>query len=396
MHSKTVHFFLHFLYYYNSLMGMNPFVLDRANGHRLRRNRLKFCWSFAVGCATAVLVLFSFSHILTSVPFPDLMLVRHLVYVEFLIRYCTITSCFYQIFHNQSNLLRCANRFMAIVRRLLYASDSPAAATGTVAPIVVKVLCTDIFLCILFLIDNDAHVEHYLRDYRTLNICVIVMGAQISNLVLLLLLFGAHCYGAINEQLESAITRLVSFEQRASFWGKRNALRQQICCEVSDTIDELYSVHREVTEIVRHLFKILQAPILLTNLNQFVVVLSRVYFIYVSIAQDWSRNSSLHGMINPILCITFEVSQFVLLSVVATIIAKQSRQPGVIMNTFIDAPIDTRTERSIELFNLALLSHDARIQVADMYALDLVFMYSVATTATSYLIVLIQFQLNVY
>ncbi|XP_050086772.1 uncharacterized protein LOC126571916 [Anopheles aquasalis] len=250
--------FLSFLYYFNSILGINPYVFDRHEGLRFRTSTLKRYWSFAIGNLTGILVLFSFYIVLV----------------------------------------------------------------------------------------NMLSTEPTLQYNRAMNICFVLVGAQISNLVLLLLLFVARCYGAINAQLETAIYQLVPFETDCSFWEKRRVLRQQICCDVSDRLDDLLVLHQSLTDLVHQVFQILQMPILLIALNQFVVIVSR------------------------------------------------SRRAGAILNAFINASIDRRTEQSIERFSLALMNTKSKLRVAGLFELDLEFLYSLATTTTSYLIVLIQFQLK--
>uniref|UniRef100_A0A182SCC6 Gustatory receptor n=1 Tax=Anopheles maculatus TaxID=74869 RepID=A0A182SCC6_9DIPT len=212
-----------------------------------------------------------------------------------------------------------------------------------------KLLIVDIGMCTRFVLNYGIyHPEQNVHGYRLVNIYVVMISAQITNLVLLMLLFASHTYSRINDQLDHTIRKMLCFETHASYWSRRSVLQQQICCDASDTIDRLCSLHQELTEIIQAMFSIFQIPLLLINLNQFIVIVSR------------------------------------------------ARIPGIALNAFINAQLDTRAERSIETFGLVVLATDIRIKVAGLYVLDLVFLFSLTTTVYMYLIVLIQFQLNTY
>ncbi|XP_035779419.1 gustatory receptor for bitter taste 66a-like [Anopheles albimanus] len=236
--------------------------------------------------------------------------------------------------------------------------------------------------------------EPSLQYNRAINIFFVLLGAQITNLVLLLLLFAARCYGSINTLLEATIRQLVPFETDCSFWAKRRVIRQQICCDVSDRLDDILALHQDLSELVRRIFRILQTPLLFITLTQFVVILSRIFLIYVTTAQRARHSISISRSINSTFYLTFEVCQCILITSAYATFTIRSRRTGEILNAYINASIDRRTEQSIERFSLALMTTDSRIRVAGLFELDLEFLYSLIATTTSYLIVLIQFQLK--
>uniref|UniRef100_A0A182NQX1 Gustatory receptor n=1 Tax=Anopheles dirus TaxID=7168 RepID=A0A182NQX1_9DIPT len=391
-------FCFHFLYYFHSILGLIPFEVDARNVPQVRRSKRKRRWTIAIACGTSVLVFYSFYTVVTTISlptsaFPDAILIRFLVLVECSIRYCTAIICFYQIIHNEPKLYAGVLRFGAIAQSQ-WCRGSCHRTLRAVQLLTAKVLFADFGLCTLFAInDGINHPESSIQEYR-FNVFVVMITAQIGNIILLVLLFGSGAYSQINKHLKRTICQLLSFDTHCSYWVRRNAIRQQICCDASDTIDRLYALHEELTEIVRTVFTILQLPILLINLNQFIVILSRIYFLYITITQKGVKYISYHRFTNTVLCLCYEVIQCFLLTLGSAIITRTARKPGIILNAFIDAPLDTRTERSIELFGLALLSNDARIKVAGLYALDLMFMFTLATTINMYVIVLVQFQLN--
>uniref|UniRef100_A0A182MCW3 Gustatory receptor n=1 Tax=Anopheles culicifacies TaxID=139723 RepID=A0A182MCW3_9DIPT len=341
-----------FLYYFHSIMGLIPFGIE--DQQRIRRSKSKRRWTLAIGCASTALVCFSFGSMLQGVSvsssaYADFHLIQSLVLVEFFIRYSTIVLCFCQILSNEANLHKYIHRFISIVQSV-WCSRSYIMITRMVFILIAKMLIVDIGLCTLFAINYGTrkHTKTYINGYRVVNIYVVMVGAQITNLILLLLLFGSYAYARINEQLDQTVHRILSFETDRYYWSRRKVLQQQICCDASDTIDRHCSLHQELTEIIHTLFSIFQLPLLLINLNQFIVIVSR------------------------------------------------ARMPGIVLNRFINAPLDIRTERSIETFALAMLGTDFRMKVAGLYVLDLVFLFSLASTINMYLIVLIQFQLSTY
>uniref|UniRef100_A0A182RD94 Gustatory receptor n=1 Tax=Anopheles funestus TaxID=62324 RepID=A0A182RD94_ANOFN len=391
-----------FLYYFHSIVGLIPFGMD--DRRRVRRSKCKQRWSLTIGGATTILVCCSFGSILlgalaSSSRYMDFILIRSLVIVEFFIRYSTVVLCFYQILSNEANLHQYVHRFISIVQSVgCNRSDSMVVVPRMVYILVAKMLIVDIGLCTLFAINYGTrkHSDTYINGYRLVNIYVVMLGAQMTNLILLLLLFGSHTYARINSQLDRTVRRILCFETDGYYWSRRKVLQQQICCDASDTIDRLCSLHQELTDIIQTLFSIFQITVLLINLNQFIVIISRIYFVYITRAQTESDFISYHRLSNSILYTCFEAIQCFLLALGSSVITKEARRAGNILNLFINAPLDIRAERSIETFGVAILGTDFRIKVAGLYVLDLVFLFSLASTISTYLIVLIQFQLSTY
>ncbi|KFB43717.1 hypothetical protein ZHAS_00011450 [Anopheles sinensis] len=294
---------------------------------------------------TALLVFLGFYTILRTVSFPDLNLVRYLVYVELFIRYATIATSFYQILINEKKLYYNANQFILVAHQLSV-DQYQTKSFGKVYLLGFKVFCIDVSLCILFTINNVSHIEESFQKYRTINAYVVLVSAQVTNIVLLVLVLGAHGYSEVIDQLDRTVNQLRCFEFNCSYWRKRKASRQRLCCDASDSIDRLNTLHNAITEVVQSVLEVLQIPILLTNLNQFVVILSR------------------------------------------------ARKPGLVLNAYINAHLDVRTEQSMDIFGLALLTTESKVIIVGMYTMDLLFLYSLAATATTYLLVLVQFQLN--
>ncbi|EAA43252.1 AGAP001170-PA [Anopheles gambiae str. PEST] len=398
-----VRYGLRALYYFHSILGLVPYELNNQNG--LRRSKCKRQWTLTIGCTTVVLVGFSFCTVwlqdtLSFATFVDALLIRSLVLVEFTIRYGTVVLCFYQLLRHEVSLHRYVQRFVVIGKSVIVRcnSRSYASVQRMVYALVAKMLIADVGLCTLFAMNSGIkRHETSAHVYRTVNIYVVMMSSQFTNLLLLMLLFGSYVYGQINKQLDRTVHRLASFETQQSYWSRRRVRVQQICCDASDTIDRLCTLHQELTEIVRAIVSIFQLPVLLMNLNQFIVIVSRIYFVYILSAQVKHRSDymSYHRFFNSILYICFEAVQCFLLALGSSVIAQEARRPGTTMNVFVNAWLDTRTERSIELFTLAVLTTDARIKIGGMYVLNMAFVFSLATTVNMYLIVLVQFQLNI-
>ncbi|XP_050072071.1 uncharacterized protein LOC126559953 [Anopheles maculipalpis] len=389
-----------FLYHFHSIMGLIPFEID--DRHRVRRSKYKRRWSLTIACCTTVLVFYSFSIIALrgsfwSSKYVDFVLIRSLVLVEFFIRFSNASLCFYQILTHEAALYRYIDRFIAIVQRVWCCSRTCSMIHRMVYMLVGKVLLIDIGMCTRFAVNNGIYLpEQNVHGYRLVNIYAVIINAQITNLMLLMLLFASYAYSRINEQLDRTVRKMVCFETHNSYWSRRKVLQQQICCDASDTIDRHCSLHQELSEIVQGMFTIFQIPLLLINLNQFLAIVSRIYFVCITKAQHDNDFLSYHRFSNSVLFLCFEAAQCFLLALGSSTVTKQARSPGITLNAFINAPLDTRAERSIEIFGLAMLASDLRIQVAGLYVLDLVFLFSLITTVNMYLIVLIQFQLNTY
>ncbi|XP_035919654.1 uncharacterized protein LOC118517528 [Anopheles stephensi] len=366
-----------FLYYFHSIMGLIPFRID--DRHRVRRSTYKRRWSLTIALSTAGLVCYSFTTVtlggsFSSSGYADFVLIRSLVLVEFFIRFSNATLCFYQILTNEAALHCYTHRFIAIVQSVWRSSRSSSTVQWMVYILVGKLVIVDVGMCTRFVLNYGINrPEHSVHGYRLVNIYVVMISAQLSNLLLLLLLFASYTFGRINDHLDHTVRQMLCFETHGSYWKRRKVLQQQICCDASDTIDRLCSRHQELTEIVQALFSIFQAPLLLINLNQFIVIVSRIYFAYITRAQTDNEYISYHRSSNYVLYLCFEAVQCCLLALGSSAVTKQARLSGITLNEFIDAPLDTRAERSIEMFGLAMLATDFRIKVAGLYVLDLAF-----------------------
>ncbi|XP_035779392.1 uncharacterized protein LOC118459783 [Anopheles albimanus] len=76
-----------------------------------------------------------------------------------------------------------------------------------------------------------------------------------------------------------------------------------------------------------------------------------------------------------------------------TIIISEAEKTGVLLNEFLQTDIGSSVERCIELFSIELLHQDFKVNNLGLYNIDFTLMFAMIATNTSYLIMLVQFQL---
>uniref|UniRef100_A0A182UJL7 Gustatory receptor n=1 Tax=Anopheles melas TaxID=34690 RepID=A0A182UJL7_9DIPT len=131
---------------------------------------------------------------LSFATFVDALLIRSLVLVEFTVRYGTVVLCFYQLLRHEVSLHRYVQRFIVIGKSVVVrcSSRSYASVQRMVYALVAKMLIADVGLCTLFAMNSGIkRHETSAHVYRTVNIYVVMMSSQITNLLLLMLLAAA-------------------------------------------------------------------------------------------------------------------------------------------------------------------------------------------------------------
>nr|XP_049461634.1 putative gustatory receptor 28b [Anopheles coluzzii] len=94
-----------------------------------------------------------------------------------------------------------------------------------------------------------------------------------------------------------------------------------------------------------------------------------------------------------ILFAVFEAVQFYYIVSASSEITEEAEKTGVLLNEFLPTDPNPRVERCIESFAIELLHEDFKINNCGMYDVDYTLMFSMIATITSYLIMLVQFQL---
>ncbi|XP_053661061.1 putative gustatory receptor 28b [Anopheles marshallii] len=153
--------------------------------------------------------------------------------------------------------------------------------------------------------------------------------------------------------------------------------------------------HQSVTSTVRTGIHVLSFPMSCLLLVHFTIIISEIFYAYTSIVQDIKNDVEvpLGTYMSSILFAAFEAIQFYYIISASSEITEQAEKTGILLNEFMPTAPNLCVERCIESFTIELLHQDFKINNCGMYDVDYTLMFSMIATITSYLIMLVQFQL---
>ncbi|XP_062556488.1 uncharacterized protein LOC134221297 isoform X2 [Armigeres subalbatus] len=365
---------------------------------RFAGNRFEWCefrllWSVTAGLCSIVAIGYSSYRIVTLISYPLMDIVRHLIYCEFVIRFGVILMGYISTWFNHKNLIVLGNTVWFILDELKPFNiptwiDRKLAVYGFF-----KIVFVDIFMCMLFAVNFHFNIEHDPVPLleRAMNVYVVFMMAQVSNACLLSLYMAAHLYRSINWQLRITIGELCALE-----YVKNETLKQQVFENALRNLTVLDKLHCRVTEFILGICRVYGVPLALINLNQFLVIISRTYFVYVSAILELKNEFSIniHRYINSILYLLFEIVHIIYLVSAAELAKKRGEKTIIHLNEFFETDVADSVTRKIESFSAVLSTNKPNVSLFGLYALDFTLLFSMATVIALKLIVLIQIQLK--
>ncbi|XP_065076071.1 gustatory receptor for bitter taste 66a-like [Ochlerotatus camptorhynchus] len=218
---------------------------------------------------------------------------------------------------------------------------------------------------------------------------------MISNLYQATVILCSTLYFNINQRVIEAVQTLCNFDDNENYWNRNVQRKSKICTKVSREIDQLCYLHRITTQAAQRITRILSVSLMLTTLFHFVVVITEVYYNYISLVSGLRAGhydlyvQSLASLGFIIMCIV----QFYHSISFSGHMTKRAEATAIFLNEFFLSDVDQCVERSIEIFTLEMLHHDYRLRMFDCFTMDGTLAYAAAATMTSYLVMLIQFGL---
>nr|XP_029708063.1 uncharacterized protein LOC109421707 [Aedes albopictus] len=243
-----------------------------------------------------------------------------------------------------------------------------------------------------------------------MNVYVVFLVAQVSNACLFSLYMAAHLYRSINWQVRVTIGELCALD-----YVKNESLKQNVFKAAVANLSVLSRQHFRVTEFVQGICYVFGVPLALINLNQFLLIISRVefhikseghhisqnfvlqiYFVYVSAVLEL-RNEfkiSVHRYINSVLYLLFEIIHFVYLISAAELAKKRAAKTMIRLNEFFAIDVDHAVAEKIKCFSSELSINKLDVSLYGLYSMDFTFLFSMTTAIALKLIVLVQIQLK--
>ncbi|XP_058817806.1 uncharacterized protein LOC131681112 [Topomyia yanbarensis] len=208
--------------------------------------------------------------------------------------------------------------------------------------------------------------------------------------------FAAHLYRLINLQVNESVQKLCDFELDQSYWLLHPSEKKQICYRVAASLDKLAYLHQDVTTVLKKFVKQLDYSLLMTIIWCFLITISGTFFAYTSLVQDLRDNvrPPLLKYAHAFGLSVFQALQFYYIVSASALLTKRAEKTGLVVNRFFKAEIDERVERTIDMFSMALLHQSYSVENFGMFKVDFTLMYSMVGTITSYLIIMVQFQLS--
>ncbi|XP_050086773.1 putative gustatory receptor 28b [Anopheles aquasalis] len=158
---------------------------------------------------------------------------------------------------------------------------------------------------------------------------------------------------------------------------------------------EIFHQHELITLTLKSVIKMVGIPIVCSILFHFTIIISEVFYTYTSFVQDLRNGEEiiLSKYFSCLLFALFEAIQFYYIVAACADVTEQAEKTGTLLNEFLQTDIGSSVERSIELFSIELLHQDFKINNLGLYNIDFTLMFAMIATNTSYLIMLVQFQL---
>ncbi|EAA43249.3 AGAP001169-PB [Anopheles gambiae str. PEST] len=359
-------------------------------------------WSHALALTLLCVYPYVYVILLTGIRYPKLTLVNYLVWMQCSLHYVNLALIYYHLLPARPVIRNIFNGFVQLFRTLNGAGCHRWKGKSTkknVLKLALKMILCDTLLCALFVLYfgqffiQDGDIQSQIL--WTLNIFSVWQSAIFTNLIVVTLIIGVHFLEILNHRLTLYIRQM-----RAPACHLKQ-LRRQI-----STYEALKSVQRNhhlVSSNVKSFIHLQRSTD--TVSNKLIVISFRynaptqIFYAYTSIVQDIKNDVDvpLGTYMSSILFAVFEAVQFYYIvsasSEITEEVRKHAEKTGVLLNEFLPTDPNPRVERCIESFAIELLHEDFKINNCGMYDVDYTLMFSMIATITSYLIMLVQFQL---
>ncbi|XP_058061208.1 gustatory receptor for bitter taste 22e-like [Anopheles bellator] len=288
----------------------------------------------------------------------------------------------------------------AVLALLMWFGQLPSAGPAVGKRLLVKVILVDIGICLSW---NGAYLWHYrsaslpyivawwMSTFSTLQLVIV------SNILLVTLLWTDFLYGLINERVRLMIASILEVDKNTQRWNNGPADRQFILTHIAHQLSGLQVHHSALTESIRNIVRFYNFPLALILLYEFVIMISEIFYAYTSIVQGIRQGDEffLAKYTSSFIFATFQAIQFYYIVSACADITEQAENTGVLLNEFLQTDVEPTVDRCIELFTIDLLHQDFKINNCGLYYIDYTLLFSMIATITSYLIMLVQFQLAV-
>ncbi|XP_037052187.1 putative gustatory receptor 28a isoform X2 [Bradysia coprophila] len=207
----------------------------------------------------------------------------------------------------------------------------------------------------------------------------------------------------INFYLTQINSKVSSVLATAKELSETNDLGEQKCyqkminfCELSDKLDRLCVLHYNVIEISEIFFRLCSFQTTLWVAMGLIAFLVSLFQHYISITSAIRKDEiSFDTYATDLITMCYAIAEIYITTSMSDQVMTESKRTGVLLNKpLMRLNMDVRFKRSVETFSGQILLKSLNITGMGLFLFDASLMYSLVSTASAYLVILIQFELK--
>uniref|UniRef100_A0A240SYU0 Gustatory receptor n=1 Tax=Phlebotomus papatasi TaxID=29031 RepID=A0A240SYU0_PHLPP len=298
-----------------------------------------------------------------------------------------LTQCVYLYYRKE--IIVYFNRKIAYEKKIVQYSQTLYGGMHFVIRLIVLIAIFLLKLC-------ANHMTMYIIPSITLPIFIILTINLVPNAVMTLAgcnftmeVITLRYFAAQINFMLCKIGQLTNLPQATS-----TAKKTVIYCKASEAIDELLILHSELNEILVMFNKVQSFVLLLFFMNKFAELIIPIFFVYLAAIGLSIADIETNVYISIILTNIFSFLELKMATMFSDQLINEIATTGKILHEFPIQNADDRLKESINRFSIQILQEKRPIIVCGMYRVDNSLLYIMASSMTSYLILLIQFQIE--
>ncbi|XP_035775134.1 putative gustatory receptor 28a [Anopheles albimanus] len=193
----------------------------------------------------------------------------------------------------------------------------------------------------------------------------------------------------MNMTINLLLVALYSGEQIYDTINRNSDDRQVHSGNVGVEAYQWYLVHTATASVIVRIVKNVNKPLFVLNIYYFFIIVFSIFYLFTSIVQDM-RQGTHFNMVNPIAFFLNEAFQVWYIVSASSAYSERARQIVPILGTYNVGLIETTDEHTTELLIIDYLSRDYSVSVAGMYTVDYTMLFSIVSSTTSFMIILVQ------
>ncbi|XP_050086765.1 uncharacterized protein LOC126571910 [Anopheles aquasalis] len=360
--------------YFKILMGCGllPFRLHTPTARFVESKR--HYW-FSIACAVlfSIIVPFFYWAAINSVTHPQTPINSMMIVLQFLFMYIVIMLTRIEAILHHRQLRELLNALLELRAKVSRMSrKGQIALRGASVKLWLKLVLVDVGLMMVsaaFFNDfNDDGFQWWYMIAGCINLGLMSIMNMTINLLLVALYSGEQIYETINRNSDD-----------------RQGHRDKMGVEAY----QWYLVHTATASVVERIVKNVNKPLFVLNIFYFFIIVFSIFYLFTSIVQDM-RTGSEFNMVNPIAFFLSEAFQVYYIVSASSAYSERARQIVPILGTYNVGLIETTDEHTTELLIIDYLSRDYSISVAGMYTVDYTMLFSIVSSTTSFMIILVQ------